>query len=499
MVTELFAVLGPIMVVTLGALVCIASEAFLETDAKHRILPWIASAALLLAGAVLIPAVLNGASQSIAGVLVMESGRAWLLLGVALATLCSIAALQHGLTRTKFVSGESYGMMLLASVGIMVMVQSAGYLPLYVGLEMASLAIYALIGMYRKRLEAGEGLFKYFVMGGVFSALLIYGVALTYGASGSIAFGHAPQEGRGMLFMLGQTFIVVGLLFKIGAVPFHTWSPDAYTGATIGVTGFMGAVMKVGAVLGLLAVWLNAVAIYGGFGVDLPLSIGTDLIISDQVRAGLGYLPTILLSLAVLSLLLGTFSALGQTSLRRLTAYSGIAHAGYLLLAFVLPQASMSDQSFSMWIVWYYLIAYAIGSAGVMLAATVLAADNEGDSLAQLTGSARRFPLAGVAFTILVASLAGLPPTAGFLGKFLILADLVAKGEFTLAFIAMLMASVAVVFYLRLIIVIWSSSRETPTSVSAVPMSRLVSLVLMIAVVATFALMFIPALIGGQA
>ena len=260
----------------------------------------------------------------------------------------------------------------------MVMVQSAGYLPLYVGLEMASLAIYALIGMYRKRLEAGEGLFKYFVMGGVFSALLIYGVALTYGATGSVAFGHAPLEGREMLFMLGQTLIVIGLLFKIGAVPFHTWSPDAYTGASIGVTGFMGAVMKVGAVLGLLAVWLNAVAIHGGFGVDLPLSIGTDLIISDQVREGLGYLPTILLSLAVLSLLVGTFSALGQTSLRRLMAYSGIAHAGYLLLAFVLPQSSMADQSFSLWTVWYYLIAYAIGSAGVMLAATVMASDQEG-------------------------------------------------------------------------------------------------------------------------
>jgi NADH-quinone oxidoreductase subunit N len=289
------------------------------------------------------------------------------------------------------------------------------------------------------------------------------------------------------------------LLFKIGAVPFHTWSPDAYTGATIGVTGFMGAVMKVGAVLGLLAVWLNAIAIHGGLGIDLPLSIGTDLIISDADREGLGYLPVIILTLAVLSLLLGTFSALGQTSLRRLMAYSGIAHAGYLLMAFVLPQASVADQSFSLWTVWYYLIAYAIGSAGVMLAAAVLAADNDGDALEQLAGSASRFPLAGVAFTIFVASLAGLPPTAGFLGKFLVLADLVAKGEYALAFIAMLLAAVAVVFYLRLIIVVWSSNKEQAPTATALPMSRLVSFALIIAVVATFALMFVPTLVGGQA
>ena len=122
----------------------------------------------------------------------MESGRAWLLLAVLIATICSLAAVQHGCRRTGFVSGESYAMMMLASIGVMIMVQSAGYLPFYVGLEMASLAIYALIGMYRQRLQAGEGLFKYFVMGGVFSAILIYGVALTYGATGSIAFGHAP-------------------------------------------------------------------------------------------------------------------------------------------------------------------------------------------------------------------------------------------------------------------------------------------------------------------
>lgn len=496
MVADLFTVLGPVMVVALGALLCIGSEAFLSQRAKHGILPWIAALSLMLAGVALIPGVSTEVS-SISGVLLIESSRAWIQIAVLASALCGIAALQHGLRRNDFPSGEGYALMLLCTIGVMIMVQAGGYLVLYIGLEMASLATYALIGMYRHRLESGEALFKYFIMGAVFSAILAYGMALTYGATGSIAYGSAPLEGREPLFLIGQALVIIGLLFKVGAVPLHTWTPDAYTGSSIGVTGFMAATMKVGAFVALIAVWLNALSVYGGEGFQGPLSLGMELAITEEIREKMGPLALILVSVAMLSLLLGNFSALGQTHLRRLMAFSGIAHAGYILLALAFPKVGAVEQQYVLWPVWYYVIAYGLAAAGVMLAAGVMAGKEDHDSLARLAGGARRHPLAGIGFTILVASLAGLPPTAGFLGKFFILSELVGKGEVLLAIVAMLMAVVGAVFYVRLIMVVWGREDDRLEKDAAPPMCALGTLALMIVVVATIALLAVPSVVAG--
>lgn len=496
MVVDLFTVLGPLMVVALGALICIGSEAFLGKEAKHRILPWIATLSLVAAGFCLLPG-LHYEVSALAGVLVIESARAWVQMAVLASAICGIAALQHGLRRADFPSGEGYALMLLCAIGVMVMVQASGYLVLFVGLEMASLATYALIGIHRHRLESGEALFKYLIQGAVFSAILAYGMALTYGATGSLVYGQAPLEGREALFLLGQALVIIGLLFKVGAVPLHSWAPDAYTGSSIGVTGFMAATMKVGAFVALVSVWLNAMSVFGEQTAPVALSMGATLVINEGVRSGMSYLPLILVSSAVLSLLLGNFSALGQTHLRRLMAYSGIAHAGYILLAMALPRTGALEQSYVLWPVWYYVIAYGLSAAGVMLAAAVMADKDDGDSLRQLAGGARRHPLVGLGFTILVASLAGLPPTAGFLGKFFILSELVAKGEVVLAVVAVLMAVVGAIFYLRLIILIWGRPDPSVEHAESPSICPLGAFALGLVVVATLALLAAPVVIGG--
>src|SRR4051812_43912710 len=233
-------------------------------------------------------------------------------------------------------------------------------------------------------------------MGAVFSALFLYGAALTYGATGQTAFGHAALPGRSDLLVLGQSLMVIGLLFKVGAVPFHFWTPDAYTGAPVAVTGFMGAVIKVGGFAALGALWLNLVAITGGgdtaggpIGLDAALVLSPAALESPYLRK----FHLVFLVAAVLSLLLGNFSALKQSSARRMIAYSSIAHTGYLLLAFALPAAGENGAIVQLSALWYYLVAYAIATAGALTAIAALSGrEDAADDLAGLAGRGRTHP-----------------------------------------------------------------------------------------------------------
>ena len=266
----------------------------------------------------------------------------------------------------------------------------------------------------------------------------------------------------------------------------------------------MGAVMKVGAVFGLLFLWLNAIAIHAGIASDGALSLAKDVVVSDAVREGLGYLPGILITLAVLSLLLGTFSALGQTSLRRLMAYSGVAHAGYLLWLLFCPRPASAIKAFpcGRWSTTSSPTPLAL--RGLMLAATVMAGDGEdGDSLDKLSGSGRRLPFAGLCFTVLTASLAGLPPTAGFLGKFMVLGRPGRQGRIRSGAHRHALGLGRRGFLPapdhRHLGQLQDQRRGKQRVQSAVPASGLVTFALILAVVATIALLFMPLLMGGQA
>lgn len=481
---DLFPLLMPLSLVLVGALVALGFEPFLQRATKHALLPWLSALFLVLAGiaqTMVEPGHLHG-------ILAMDTARMWLSGAIIAAALCSIAGLQQSLGRDEYPGGESYALTLFATVGALVMTMANDSLALFVGIELASLSIYAMVGMRRSRPESNEALFKYFVMGSVFSVIFLYGSALTYGATGYTSFGHAAIDTQhATLLMFGQVLMIIGLLFKVGVVPFHFWAPDAYTGAPVAVTGFMGAVIKVGGFAALGAIWLNLAAVMSGTHAGGVLNLSDAVTLTAGGIEKLEKLNLAFLVLGLLSLVLGNFSALKQTSTRRIVAYSSVAHAGYMMLALALPSTGEQLQLGSLW---FYLVGYAIATAGALSAfAAISGKDDLGDTISGLAGQGRAQPFYGLMLTIFLISIAGIPPTIGFLGKFFVFADLVAKGKVLIAIFAMVMAVVGASYYLRMIIALWAATNKEP---ALAPTPMLARWTLSAAAIAVFVLIAWP-------
>lgn len=453
---DLYPLLLPLTLVIAGALTVLGFEPFLQRATKHRLLPWLAAVFLVAAGV----AQATAASGALHGILAIDTPRLWLCEAIIGSTLLALGGLQLSLGRDDYPGGEAYCLTLFGAAGAMLMVMANDSLVLFTGLELMSLSIYALVGMRRNRRESNEALFKYFVMGAVFSAVFLYGAALSYGASGSTAFGHPwrDQAHQG-LFMLGQVLMVIGLLFKVGVVPFHFWTADAYTGAPVAVTGFMGAVVKVGGFAALGALWLNLAAVASGTQLSGVLDLGEAVTLSQSGRDLLGHYNLAFLVLGLLSLVLGNFSALKQTSIRRIIAFSSISHAGYMMLALALPMG----EKLQLGSLWFYLVGYAIATSGALSAfAAISGKEDASDNLSGVAGQGRAQPFYGLVLTIFLVSIAGVPPTAGFLGKYLIFQDLVVKGDVKIAIFAMLMAVVGAAYYFRMVVTVWAASTSAP-------------------------------------
>ncbi|MFM2092447.1 MAG: NADH-quinone oxidoreductase, subunit, partial [Planctomycetota bacterium] len=477
------------------ALACLGAEPFLGPDRKHRILPWTGALVLLAAIAAVLLAPLAGGTLHLDGLYALDPARRWLVAAVLAAGAVGLGGIQQSLSRDRFPGGEPYALALFAVAGAVLMVQACDALALFVGLEITSLAVYALVGLRRHRPESNEALFKYFVMGAVFSAVFLYGAALAYGATGSTRFGQVALDGRGQLWLLGHALMVIALLFKVGAVPFHSWAPDAYTGAPVAVTGLMGAIVKVGGFTALGALWLNmATALSGQSATALPLTATPAL--TEAARGILLPFSLVFVLLAVLSIAVGNLSALKQTSVRRIVAFSSIAHAGFMLFVFVLPAAGLDVGLQALWL---YLIAYALATAATLTAVAGLAGgDDAHDDLASLAGQARLQPLHGITLTISLAATAGIPPTLGFLGKFAVLAGLVSTGSawWPWAVAAMVLAVVGAIYYLRLIVALWVAEPKRPALAGD---GLLATWGIVLAAAALIALVAIPNLIAPAA
>ncbi len=478
--------LAPIILVVLTGCALLASEPFFRTsEDKHRVLPWLGLIGILLAGATLCMSAGACSTEAvdIYGLFAFDHIRIWLDAAVFVTLIAAYAGMQSSLSRDCFAGGESYALATFSAVGVLLMIHAVDGLALFIAIECASLPIYALVGLRRKDARSNEGLFKYFIMGAVFSAIYLYGVALAYGASGSTGLGDPAVTGQQDLLAFGRILMIIGLLFKVGAVPFHFWAPDAYSAAPISVTGFMAAVMKIGGFVALGTIWMGLVQ--GHTTVDIS-AIRTVVI---QESSQLDRWSFLLVSIAMLSLLIGNFSALGQQSFRRMLAFSSVAHAGYVLLGFALPQGS---GTLDLTGAWYYLIAYAVATAAVLAGMSQLSGANDADNKADIQGSARRSPLAGLAVTVGLISLAGLPPTAGFLGKYLIFADLVDQGRYTLALAGMVLAVVGAVYYLGFVASIWNRDESLAAPSQARKQSLLTTIVLVVTALAVFALLALP-------
>ena len=440
----------PIAIVALGALVTLASEPFIRDENKHKILPWVAS--LFVIGAMASFAAVN--TDTLYNLYAMDPIRRLLGEAVLLCTFLGVAGLQWTLGHEKFKGGEAYGLMLLATCGALFMTQAIDYLSLFLGMELASFPVYALVGIRRHEENAGEGVFKYFVSGSIFSALYLYGVAMIYGATGGTSFFAPVLEGRGAIYGVGILFVIFGLLFKAGAAPFHFWVADVYTGASVAVTGFMAAVVKVGALAALGSVWLGLLIAKSASAPAWNLS--EPVTVASQSKA----LFLVIVIVALLSMVIGAFSGLAQKSIRRILAFSAVMNAGFLAIAFLLPNYA-GEGSVQLGPMAYFLVTYAVASAGALTGIAYLAGrDDRNENLDDLCGRGRKRPFVALGVVVCLASLAGLPPVAGFLAKFTLFTGAFAAGLGWLAAAGFLLSLVAAVYYLRIAYVLFMPARE---------------------------------------
>lgn len=335
--------------------------------------------------------------------------------------------------------GEYYILLLISALGMMVMVHAIDFMVLFVGLEILSVPIYILSGFRRHRVDSVEAALKYFLLGSFASALFLFGIAWLYVWTGStqivaLRSFTSPLFSESLGFWFAVSLIWVGLAFKIAAAPFHMWAPDVYEGAPTSITAFMAAGVKVAA-------------------------IGVAVRIAALVFPFLGSIDwkSIFWVLAALSMVVGNVAAMAQTNIKRMLAYSSIAHAGYLLVGIVAANAVGFTG------ILFYLLVYALmtfGSFGV-----VIALGEKGDEKLRLedySGAGWRHPFLGFAMIVAMFSLAGLPPTAGFIGKFYLFTGAVKAGYTGLAVLGVLTSVVSAFYYLRVLMYMYM--KETPST-----------------------------------
>ena len=350
------------------------------------------------------------------------------------ATALGLLVSQGFLRREQVEGPEYHALLLLSASGMLLMTSANDLIVVFLALEILSIALYVLAAFDRNRLESGEAGLKYFVLGAFSSAVMLYGVAMVYGATGTTAlsgiagFLAANTLFSSGLFLAGIALILVGLGFKVAAVPFHMWTPDVYQGAPTPVTGFMAAGAKAAGFAALLRVFVGG---FGAYSVDWrPL----------------------MLVLAIASLLVGSVVALVQLDVKRMLAYSSISHAGYVLIAV------QADSGHGVSSALFYLLTYTFMVVGTFAVVTVVG--RKGDhrhSLDDYRGLGSRAPLLAGAMTFLLLGQAGIPLTSGFVAKFNVFAASVEAREYGLTLVGVITTVIAAFFYLRLIVVMYMS------------------------------------------
>ncbi|AEE45083.1 NADH-quinone oxidoreductase subunit NuoN [Cellulomonas fimi] len=462
--------LSPALIVLLAAVVGVLVEAFVPARVRRTVQVSLAlgsTAAALVAVAALWQGVsADGGTAVLGGSLVVDGPTLVLQGTIALLALLSIlvvadrtdtgedafapsaaavpgsdyeeVARRRGLQQT-----EVYPLLLFAVGGMLVFPAAGDLLTLFVALEVLSLPLYLLTGMARRRrLLSQEAAMKYFLLGAFASALMLFGIGLVYGYSGSLRYSEIAEQtlqvsGADTVLLVGSVLVLSGLLFKVGAVPFHTWTPDVYQGAPTPITGFMAACTKVAAFGALLRL------VY----VVLP-ELEWDL-------------SVVLWAVAIATMVVGTVAALVQTDIKRVLAYSSIAHAGFILTGVVALDSSAIPA------VLFYLLVYGAGTVGAfgivwLVRERAAGTDDEpgpvlGEAtrLSQWAGLGRSHPVLAVTFALFLLSFAGIPLTAGFIGKFAVFSAAVEGGAWPLAVVGVLSSAAAAFFYVRIIVLMF--------------------------------------------
>jgi NADH-quinone oxidoreductase subunit N len=505
--------LAPVLIVIGAAVVGVLFEAFVPRRFRYAAQALLAGLALASAFAAVVGLAAAGRATTEAGLVAMGAlavdGPALFLQGVIL--LVSLVALftfaerrldprAHGrhvdsfaaegaavpggegekaAVRAGFTTTEVYPLLLFAVGGMLVFPAANDLLTLFIALEVFSLPLYVLCALARrKRLMSQEAALKYFLLGAFSSAFLLFGVALLYGYAGSVKYAEiasviadtnrgttealAGTTGNDVLLLVGGALVVMGLLFKVGAVPFHMWTPDVYQGAPTPVTGFMAAATKVAA-----------------FGALLRLLY--------VVLPGLTWdWRPVMWGVAIVSMLVGAVIAITQTDVKRLLAYSSIAHAGFILAGVIAATPSGISS------VLFYLAAYSFVTLGAFAVVTLVRdAGGEATHLSKWAGLGRRSPLVAAVFAVFLLAFAGIPLTSGFAGKFAVFKAAAEGGAGALVVVGVIASAIAAFFYIRVIVLMFFSEPKVEGPTVAVP-SPLTTTAIAIGVAVTLVLGVAP-------
>ena len=443
-------VILPVILVVIGGVLVLAWDAFFRGDARSFVITLSLGTLGAAMGATIFARPVNETALSLGGLYLFDGFTQFVFFLILLSSFISIlvSASQPELEKTP--AGEYYCLILFATCGMMLIAATRNMLMMFIGLEIFSISLYVLAGYLRSRLQGNEAALKYFLLGSFASGFLLYGMALIYGTTGSVdimkAAEHLAQNpaSRSLAFLLGVGFVVMGLGFKVAAVPFHMWTPDVYEGSPTSVTAFMSVGPKAAA-----------------FAAFFRIVISTAPHIGAEIGA-------VLWAMAALTMTVANVVAIWQSNIKRMLAYSSISHAGYLLVALVAAKngGGLATGGFL-----YYMLVYVFMNLGAFCVVVATGAGGkERVEIEEYAGMGDTRPGLAFAMAIFMISLAGLPPTGGFVAKFYVFSAAVKAGHVILAVIAVLNSVIAVYYYLRIVVVMYM--REAPAGAAAVELGR---------------------------
>ncbi len=433
-----WAVIGPPLVLSVWATGLILVDLFLE---NNRLTAYLSLVGLLLSALVVVPFWNGAPAVSFYGMVILDNTAILIDWTLVLVTAVTILFSTDYNQRQGIERGEYYAVLLFSTAAMMFMAHGRNLIVLFLALEWLSIGLYVLAGFAYPRIRSEEAAMKYLLYGSFAAGFLIYGIALMYGATGTAdlaGIAQAFETDRALrtnpILLAGAALVLIGFGYKISMVPFHMWTPDVYEGSPTPVAGYMSAATKVAGFAALLRV--------------LTLAFPGDL--ADIWQPALAVL-------AALSMIVGNVVAVAQSNIKRMLAYSSVAHAGFILVGLV-ANNQIGLQGFL-----YYLLAYAITNLGAF--AVVIAMENAGEErfdLQDLHGLGWRQPLLGVAMAVFMLSLAGVPPLAGFFAKLLVFTGAYQAGYWWLALIGLITSVISAFYYLRIIVNMYMREREVP-------------------------------------
>jgi NADH-quinone oxidoreductase subunit N len=462
---QLIQILPLLMTVVFGLFLPLLA-AFVPAEQKNSVMGWTSLAALMATAGVAIAQLMGGPSAEpiFHGLFAMDSYALFFtLLFLACGAITTLVALYY-LPREGMAHEEFYALMFFAISGMIVLAGGTNLISLFLGVEIMSMAVYALAGFRRKSLRSNESVLKYFFLGAFSSGILLYGIALIYGATATLSLAGIAewlaQTGNGMrpLFLMGMGLSLIGMGFKVAAAPFHSWTPDVYEGAPAPITGFMATAVKAASFAFFLRV------LQTGF---MPAK-------TEWVQ--------VLAALAVLTMFTGNILAFRQVNIKRMLAYSSIAHTGYLMMGLVALTTNPANNAGTA--ILYYLVAYSLTNLGVFACISFLS--KQGEKLVNIedyAGVAQKYPWIALAITVCMFSLIGLPPTAGFFGKYTLFTAVIEQGFAWLAIIGIVNSILSVYYYLRVVVTMYMKEPQADwTGVAGLPLTRLAAAICVVAI-----------------